>query len=214
MQHSLITNVFDSWKWSDVVRRRLDEHFGDECLHEECDGDRQKAYDWFIHFLTHHETDKRGLARTLRFRDTNDGFLTSLGERRISDVVIKPAEADLKCWEILAKLSLVAGKHSNDNTASVPNNLLGQSDDKFDIWKLIRRFALLQQWPDNQDNVERLLLMDPSFEAVYTVERRDPRKSESYTSEVLSPVKEPKQLYIRRRLTKSQNVCELSIGLS
>ncbi|KAN0066969.1 Protein kinase-like domain containing protein [Elaphomyces granulatus] len=189
-QNAAITAVFNEWHWSSLVKRCLDDDLGEEHLLEDYQGDRSIAYNAFIHFLAHQGEAKQSLARVEGFRSANEDFLLKLGDRSIKNVEVKPVEKDLHLWETLSRLYQTYGwcwKHKEP---------LSNPEGTFDIWKLIRKFTLQWQWPENKDDVNRVLIMNPSFAAFYEVKRHC---STQDGSQIQVSIGEFEQLDIKQR---------------
>jgi hypothetical protein len=152
------TTVFTAWTWASTVRKCLNDDLGEEELHEEYSGDKNKAYQSFIHFLAHIGGDRRNLARAEDIRGANEDFLVQLGDRKISDVKVVSVNEDLNAWKTLSKVYHTFGQHKE---------LLGNPNDSFDVWKLIRKFILHWKWPENKGLIDLSLVCSPIFHSIY-----------------------------------------------
>jgi hypothetical protein len=192
-QNAPISSVFHEWSWAGLVKRCLNSDLGEELLHDEYRDDRNVAYKSFIHFLAHSESEQQNLARAEDLQSTNEDFLVKLGDRPVKDVEVKPVEKDLQLWETLSRLYQTYGRYWKFK------ELLRNSEGEFDIWKLIRKFTLHWQWPQNKENVYKVLLMSPSFEAHFKVNRHDSVLNESESSQIQDTIREFEQLDIKQR---------------
>ena len=133
---------------------------------------------------------EQSLARTEGFRSANEDFLLKLGDRSIKNVEVKPVEKDLHLWETLSRLYQAYGRHWKHKKPL---------SNTFDIWKLIRKFTLQWQWPENKDGVDRVLIMNPSFAAFYEVKRHGSTQDGSNSSQIQVSIGEFEQLDINQR---------------
>jgi hypothetical protein len=192
-QNAPISSVFQEWTWAGLVKRCLNDDLGEELLHEDYRDDRNVAYKSFIHFLAHHGGEQQNLARVEDFQSTNEDFLLKLGDRPVKDVEFKPVEEDLQLWETLSRLCQAYGRYWEFK------GLRSNPEGEFDIWKLIRKFTLHWQWPQNKGNVYQVLVMNPSFEALFEVNRHDSVLNESEFSQTQNTIGEFEQLDIKQR---------------
>jgi hypothetical protein len=188
-----ISSVFHEWTWAGHDKRCLNNELGEEQLHEEYRGDRTAAYKSFVHILAHSDDEQQNLARAEDLQSTNEDFLLKLGDRPVNDVEFKPAVEDLQLWETLSRLYQTYGRYWKFK------ELLSNSEGEFDIWKLIRRFTLHWQWPQNKGNVYQVLVMNSSFEALFEVSRHDSVLNKSEFSQTQDTIGEFKQLDIKQR---------------
>lgn len=192
-QNAPISSVFHEWSWAGLIKRCLNDFLGEELLHEEYRDDRNVAYKSFIHFLAHHDSEEQNLARAEDLQSTNEDFQLKLGDRPVKDVEFKPVEEDLQLWETLSRLYQAYGRYWKFK------ELFSNSEGEFDIWKLIRKFTLHWQWPQNKENVYQVLVMSPSFEALFEVNRHDSVLNESEFSQTQDTIGEFEQLDIKQR---------------
>jgi hypothetical protein len=155
------TTVFTAWKWASTVKECLKDDLGEEQLHEEYSGDKNKAYNAFIHFLAHTGGNRQNLARAEDIRSANKDFLVQLGDRKISDVEVVSVDEDLDAWKTLSKVYLNFGRYWEHK------ELLVNPRGSFDVWKLIRKFIIHWKWPENKGLIDRSLVCSPIFASVY-----------------------------------------------
>jgi hypothetical protein len=164
-QTTPVAAVFSEWKWTDLVKGGLKDNIGGESFNTEYHGDRSKAYNGLMQFLGRMDREKRNLARTEGFQEANPDFLVRLEDRPISDVEVKPVETDLPYWETISRL------YQTDVQYWKHKDIRRNPHGTFDIFRLIRRFTLMWQWPENKDVVYRVLVTSAAFEEFYDVKQ-------------------------------------------
>lgn len=169
--------AFHAWVWYGKVRSILDGYLGGEDLMEEYQGDRNRAYE---DLLTHLAQDfpigmGMNLARTELIRNANKDFLIKLGNRPMEDVTISAVDHDEDAWNVLSVIYLTYGRQWK---LTAP---LDKEEGDFDIWKLIRSFAISRHWPDNQREIQRLLFQHTLFTELFSIQAFAPSSAEFVT---------------------------------
>jgi len=157
-QRTPINAAFEKWHWSSLVRGCLNDDLGEESLHDEYQGDISKAYNNFLHFLAHQGEAEQSLFRSNQFRDANPGFLTQLANMPISCVDVRPTAEDLPYWETVSRIYHTFGR------TLIFKDPLSNSKDNFEVWKLIRKFALRWLSPEDKNIIQRTLFTTVAFQ--------------------------------------------------
>lgn len=162
-------SIFWDWKWLDLTQSCLNDYLGHdgECLQEDYQGDRSKAYDGFIYFLAHEDEEEKSLARAEQLRHVNGGFVARLGARPIEDVDIKPPAEDIPRWRLISTLDRML-----KSTWEYHHALQKRKSRQFKIFELMHECALRWQLPINAIIVEEVLIQQPRFQDHYNVQRK------------------------------------------
>lgn len=174
--------AFHAWVWYGKVRSILDGYLGEEALMEDYQGDRNRAYEESLKHLAQDLPVGAGmnLARTELIRNANQDFLIKLGNKPIEDVTISAVDHDEEAWTVLSVIYLTYGWQWKLTATHE------KEEGDFDIWKLIRSFAISIHRPNNQREIQRLLFQHTLFTELFSIQAFAPSSAEFMTH--LGPV--------------------------
>lgn len=160
---SSVFNAFHSWRWAKSVAENLGDFLGGNTLQEDYRGNRILAYVGYLHFLSHTDSLSRNKARIEVYRASNEDFLASLADRPVGAIQVIPAPEDEAAWVCLAEIYESFGK-----SWELPH-LPCCAWDGFEIWPLVRMFAVHSLWPENMDCVYRVFMQDHDFQKYHEI---------------------------------------------
>jgi hypothetical protein len=162
-----VTEAFEKWHWSRLVRDCLLDDLGEEQVTKEYQNDKAKAYDSFLHFLAHQGEAEQSLFRANQLRDSNEDFLEQLSNKPITCVDVRPIVGDAAYWETISRVY-----HTLGHPLIFKDSLFASKGD-FEIWKLIRKFVLRWLSPGDGDTIQQALFCNSSFQMLYEVTPRE-----------------------------------------
>lgn len=160
-----IDSTFRAWKWPELVRGCLNDDLGEGL--QRYQGNKLAAYNDTLHFIAHRGGEQRNTARSGLLRAANSSFLAKLGDRPIADVEAVHAGEEDQEWRILSTIY-----HITPPTWQF-EDFLESTSTKFEVWELLRAFAIQWLHPDNAVQIRRALFNHPIFTKNYSVEEND-----------------------------------------
>ena len=93
----------------------------------------------------------------------------------MKDVTISAVDQDEDAWAVLSIIYRTYGRQWK-----YPG-IFQNNDGDFDIWKLIRMFAISRHWPTNEREISRLLFQHNLFTETFSIRTIDPSSAEFRT---------------------------------
>lgn len=165
--------AFQAWVWYGKTRRILDEDLDEEGLVKNYQGDRNQAYEESLNYLA--GMRQKELARVQYIRNANKDFLVKLGNKPVKDVTISAVDQDEDAWAVLSVIYRTFGRYWK-----YPG-LFDNNDGDFDIWKLVRMFAISRHWPANKRKISELLFQHHLFMETFSIRTIAPSSAEVKT---------------------------------